>query len=195
MTKPKPTTAPKAKIVLPPMPMPPGWFMPFWLDEDSWGWDEERRRFAIVLDDLLVQIVARRGVDWTWRVERLGSEVVTMDFGFRTALEARRDVLAVFWSDLWDGGASHEQWRNGNLQRFRQRHVQSEPVIATRLQWAAAIEDGGMFAVGDRIRHHKFGEGSVAAVDGSKLFIDFDHGGRKIVWDSIVRAVAEPKQA
>ena len=64
--------------------------------------------------------------------------------------DARREALAVFWSDLWTGGSEHEQWRNGNLQRFRQRYVESEAcrpaVVATRLQWAAEIEAAGRTA-------------------------------------------------
>ena len=34
-------------------------------------WDAERRRHVIVLRNHVVQIVARRGIDWTWRVERV----------------------------------------------------------------------------------------------------------------------------
>ncbi|MBB4199510.1 ATP-dependent DNA helicase [Rhodoblastus sphagnicola] len=45
---------------------------------------------------------------------------------------------------------------------------------------------GGSFAPGDRVFHLKFGPGSVAGVDGSKLTIDFDKAGRKLVLDSFV---------
>jgi DNA helicase-2/ATP-dependent DNA helicase PcrA len=34
--------------------------------------------------------------------------------------------------------------------------------------------------------HIKFGPGTVAAVDGAKLTIDFDKAGRKLVLDSFV---------
>jgi DNA helicase-2/ATP-dependent DNA helicase PcrA len=44
----------------------------------------------------------------------------------------------------------------------------------------------GKFAPGARIFHQKFGPGTVAAVDGSKLTIDFDKAGRKLVLDSFV---------
>jgi len=44
----------------------------------------------------------------------------------------------------------------------------------------------GKFAPGARIFHQKFGPGSVAAVDGVKLTIDFDKAGRKLVLDSFV---------
>lgn len=147
---PKPTPA-KPKVALPPNRPPPPWFMPFWLDGRNWFWDAQRRRYVIGLDHHVVQVVARRKIDWTWRIERLDTGVVTVGgFGFQIARDARREALAVFWSDLWTGGSEHEQWRNGNLQRFRQRYVQSEAcrpaVVATRLQWAAEIEAAGRTA-------------------------------------------------
>jgi DNA helicase-2/ATP-dependent DNA helicase PcrA len=45
---------------------------------------------------------------------------------------------------------------------------------------------GGGFAPGDRVFHLKFGPGAVACVEGSKLTIDFDKAGRKLVLDSFV---------
>jgi DNA helicase-2/ATP-dependent DNA helicase PcrA len=43
------------------------------------------------------------------------------------------------------------------------------------------------FSVADRVFHQKFGPGSVAAVDGNKLTVDFDKAGRKMVLDSFVQ--------
>jgi DNA helicase-2/ATP-dependent DNA helicase PcrA len=37
--------------------------------------------------------------------------------------------------------------------------------------------------------HIKFGNGSVAAVDGNKLTIDFDKAGRKMVIESFVKRI------
>jgi DNA helicase-2/ATP-dependent DNA helicase PcrA len=42
------------------------------------------------------------------------------------------------------------------------------------------------FDPGQRVFHQKFGNGTVAAVDGNKLSIDFDKAGRKMVLDSFV---------
>jgi DNA helicase-2/ATP-dependent DNA helicase PcrA len=44
------------------------------------------------------------------------------------------------------------------------------------------------FAKSARVFHEKFGAGTVAAVDGNKLTIDFDKAGRKMVLESFVRA-------
>jgi DNA helicase-2/ATP-dependent DNA helicase PcrA len=41
-------------------------------------------------------------------------------------------------------------------------------------------------AVGSRVFHQKFGNGTVAAIDGNKLDVEFDHAGAKKVLDSFV---------
>ena len=52
---------------------------------------------------------------------------------------------------------------------------------------AKSVVDGGSdFTVGARVFHQKFGNGSVAVVDGNKLTVDFDKAGRKKVLDSFV---------
>ena len=47
---------------------------------------------------------------------------------------------------------------------------------------------GSSFAKGMRVFHQKFGNGSVAAVDGNKLTVDFDKAGRKMVLESFIQA-------
>jgi DNA helicase-2/ATP-dependent DNA helicase PcrA len=42
------------------------------------------------------------------------------------------------------------------------------------------------FTVGGRVLHAKFGPGSIIAVDGNKLTVEFDKAGRKMVLDSFV---------
>jgi DNA helicase II / ATP-dependent DNA helicase PcrA len=45
------------------------------------------------------------------------------------------------------------------------------------------------FAVGDRVFHIKFGNGSIAGIEGNKLTIDFDKAGQKRVLDGFVAGV------
>ena len=45
------------------------------------------------------------------------------------------------------------------------------------------------FALGGRVFHTKFGPGTVDAVDGNKLTVEFDKAGRKMVLDSFVEAL------
>ncbi len=47
---------------------------------------------------------------------------------------------------------------------------------------------GSAYAKGARVFHIKFGTGTVAAVDGNKLTVDFDKAGRKMVLESFVQA-------
>jgi DNA helicase-2/ATP-dependent DNA helicase PcrA len=51
---------------------------------------------------------------------------------------------------------------------------------------ASSTVDGAGYAVGDRVRHQKFGPGTVEVVDGNKLTIAFDGGDRKRVVASFV---------
>jgi DNA helicase II / ATP-dependent DNA helicase PcrA len=46
---------------------------------------------------------------------------------------------------------------------------------------------GSSFAKGARVFHVKFGNGTIAAVDGNKLTVDFDKAGRKMVLETFVQ--------
>jgi DNA helicase-2/ATP-dependent DNA helicase PcrA len=65
----------------------------------------------------------------------------------------------------------------------------SSPPIEAR---ASAVSLGNKgrddLAVGQRVFHEKFGQGTIAAIEGNKLEIDFEHAGRKKVLDSFVSA-------
>ena len=135
----------KPAIPLPTSEQPPAWFMPHWLDRKSWTWDPRRVRFMIVLRNHTVQIVGHKKL-WRWRVERMtgsGASVVSLSgFGFGTALEARRDVLAEFWSDLWTGRPDHERWRQACARRWpaiRAKAV-ADQIADERRAWAADVE-------------------------------------------------------
>jgi DNA helicase II / ATP-dependent DNA helicase PcrA len=52
----------------------------------------------------------------------------------------------------------------------------------------SVIGGDARFSRGDRVFHQKFGGGTVAAVDGNKLTVDFDKAGQKRVVDSFVEA-------
>ena len=45
------------------------------------------------------------------------------------------------------------------------------------------------FAVSGRVLHTKFGPGTIEAVDGNKLTVEFDKAGRKMVLDSFVESL------
>jgi DNA helicase-2/ATP-dependent DNA helicase PcrA len=67
--------------------------------------------------------------------------------------------------------------------------VEREPVTIEGELIARSVVGGtARFAIGDRVFHQKFGPGSVSAVDGNKLTVDFDKAGQKRVVDSFVEA-------
>ncbi|MDP8919349.1 MAG: UvrD-helicase domain-containing protein, partial [Pseudomonadota bacterium] len=53
----------------------------------------------------------------------------------------------------------------------------------------AKSSGGSGFAVGGRVLHTKFGPGTIEAVDGNKLTVEFDKAGRKMVLDSFVESL------
>jgi len=73
----------------------------------------------------------------------------------------------------------------------REGRFNSDPkrVIEAR---ASAVSLGNQgrtdLALGQRVFHGKFGYGIIAAIEGNKLEIDFEHAGRKKVLDSFVSA-------
>jgi DNA helicase-2/ATP-dependent DNA helicase PcrA len=65
----------------------------------------------------------------------------------------------------------------------------NQPPVEVR---ASAVTLGNQgrtdLALGQRVFHGKFGYGTIAAIEGNKLEIDFEHAGRKKVLDSFVSA-------
>jgi DNA helicase-2/ATP-dependent DNA helicase PcrA len=74
-------------------------------------------------------------------------------------------------------------WRRAQ-QRAGEAPVKKPQTIEGKVVGRAEAASG--FAPGTRAFHAKFGPGTVAAVDGGKLTIDFDKAGRKLVLDSFV---------
>jgi DNA helicase-2/ATP-dependent DNA helicase PcrA len=69
------------------------------------------------------------------------------------------------------------------------KRVSRQPLtIEGELIAKSVIGGEARFTRGDRVFHQKFGGGTVAAVDGNKLTVDFDKAGQKRVVDSFVEA-------
>jgi DNA helicase II / ATP-dependent DNA helicase PcrA len=62
-------------------------------------------------------------------------------------------------------------------------------VIDGELIAKSVATEPSKFAVGDRVFHIKFGNGSIASIEGNKLTIDFDKAGQKRVLDGFVAGV------
>jgi DNA helicase-2/ATP-dependent DNA helicase PcrA len=79
-------------------------------------------------------------------------------------------------------------WKRGQQSAARQESASRAPPRVIEGQVVARTNASSAFAKGDRVFHVKFGNGSVVAVDGAKLTVDFDRAGRKLVLDSFVSA-------
>src|SRR3990170_8957110 len=75
-------------------------------------------------------------------------------------------------------------WQRASGGRF---NAEPQRIIEAK---ASAISLGnkgrGDLSLGQRVFHGKFGYGTIAAIEGNKLEIDFEHSGRKKVLDSFV---------
>jgi DNA helicase-2/ATP-dependent DNA helicase PcrA len=83
----------------------------------------------------------------------------------------------------WGGQGGHAGFRaGGGMAGQRRGPALIEGEIIARSTGAASA-----FSVGERCFHVKFGPGTVIAIDGNKLTVDFDKAGRKMVLDSFVQ--------
>ncbi|HEX5239349.1 MAG TPA: UvrD-helicase domain-containing protein [Sphingomicrobium sp.] len=93
----------------------------------------------------------------------------------------QRAVRTAEPSPLSGGGSARSAGERGRWD--------SPPPLEVR---ASAVSLGNQgradLALGQRVFHGKFGYGTIAAIEGNKLEIDFEHAGRKKVLDSFVSA-------
>ena len=100
--------------------------------------------------------------------------------------------LDVYGSDYATPGWKRAQAARGDNARSdtarESRGARGKQPMTIDGEVIARSSGGARFAVGARVFHLKFGPGSVAAVDGNKLTVDFDKAGRKMVLESFVEA-------
>ncbi|AHB49512.1 ATPase AAA [Hyphomicrobium nitrativorans NL23] len=91
----------------------------------------------------------------------------------------------------WQRAQSYEKTKsrdeNWSRDAEQRRRSAMRPTITIEGELiASSAAAGAGYAVGTRVRHQKFGLGTVTDVDGNKLTIEFDRAGRKRVVDSFV---------
>jgi DNA helicase-2/ATP-dependent DNA helicase PcrA len=96
----------------------------------------------------------------------------------------------------WQRAKSREETRSGgDWSRDADRRRQADmrplrpPITIEGQIIASSSAEGAGYTIGNRVRHQKFGPGTVTEVDGNKLTIEFDHAGRKRVVDSFVARI------
>jgi DNA helicase-2/ATP-dependent DNA helicase PcrA len=89
----------------------------------------------------------------------------------------------------WQRAQAHRSNTHDGGYSARRSGDRRGPVMIEGELVAKSTGGGSGFAVGGRVLHSKFGPGTVEAVDGNKLTVEFDKAGRKMVLDSFVEAL------
>ena len=100
--------------------------------------------------------------------------------GWARARANHTDETATGWGNR--SGAALDRPLHGEGGPRGRRTIEGELVVKS------VSDDEPSFDVGDRVRHKKFGEGTVTLVEGNKLTIRFDQGSEKRVLDGFVTA-------
>jgi DNA helicase-2/ATP-dependent DNA helicase PcrA len=163
------------------------------------GLEEERRLAYVGLTRArlraIVSFAANRRLHGSWAaaipsrfVDELPREHVVQesDQGLYGAAQA-----------AWGGGgfSGFADWGETRYSPGMKRAQARRGLDGSEIEGTARVVEtlaaGGDIARGARIFHRKFGYGTVTAVDGERLTIDFDHGGEKKVMASFVVAAAD----
>ncbi|HEY6049055.1 MAG TPA: UvrD-helicase domain-containing protein [Sphingomicrobium sp.] len=168
------------------------------LDEGGLAALEEERRLAYVAltrarRRATVLHAANRRIygQWTSSIpSRFLAELPKDHIEEETTMTGGESLWRAQWSERGDPFAHVARPTRGpGWQRASRGAYNPEPqrVIEAR---ASAVSLGNQgrtdLSLGQRVFHGKFGYGTIAAIEGNKLEIDFEHAGRKKVLDSFV---------
>jgi DNA helicase-2/ATP-dependent DNA helicase PcrA len=174
------------------------------LDEGGLASLEEERRLAYVAITrarrrATIFHAANRRIygQWTSSIpSRLLAELPKAHIAEETTMSGGESLWRAQWSERADPFAHlgpaqsmRASTRGPGWQRAARGTFNTEPqrVIEAR---ASAVSLGNQgrtdLSPGQRVFHGKFGYGIIAAIEGNKLEIDFEHAGRKKVLDSFV---------
>ena len=168
------------------------------LDEGGLAALEEERRLAYVAmtrarRKATILHAANRRIygQWTSSIpSRFLGELPKAHIEEETTMTGGESLWRAQWSERADPFAHVARPSRGpGWQRASRNSYNPEPqrVIEAR---ASAVSLGNQgrtdLSLGQRVFHGKFGYGTIAAIEGNKLEIDFEHAGRKKVLDSFV---------
>jgi DNA helicase-2/ATP-dependent DNA helicase PcrA len=168
------------------------------MDEGGLASLEEERRLAYVAITrakrrCTILHAANRRIygQWTSSIpSRFLAELPKAHIHEETTMTGGESLWRAQWSERADPFAHVARPSRGpGWQRATRVAYNPEPqrVIEAR---ASAVSLGNQgrtdLALGQRVFHGKFGYGTIAAIEGNKLEIDFEHAGRKKVLDSFV---------
>jgi DNA helicase-2/ATP-dependent DNA helicase PcrA len=171
------------------------------MDEDGLAALEEERRLAYVAitrarRKATILHAANRRIygQWTSSIpSRFLAELPKAHIEEETTMTGGESLWRAQWSERADPFAHVARPSRGpGWQRAAgggPYNPEPQRIIEAR---ASAVSLGNKgrddLSLGQRVFHGKFGYGTIAAIEGNKLEIDFEHAGRKKVLDSFVSA-------
>ena len=170
------------------------------LDEGGLASLEEERRLAYVAVTrarrrCTILHAANRRIygQWTSSIpSRFLAELPDAHIEQETTMTGGESLWRAQWSERSDPFAHVARPTRGpGWQRAARTAYNPEPqrVLESRASAVSLGNEGRTdLSLGQRVFHGKFGYGTIAAIEGNKLEIDFEHSGRKKVLDSFVSA-------
>ena len=168
------------------------------LDEGGLASLEEERRLAYVAltrarRRATIMHAANRRIygQWTSSIpSRFLAELPDAHIEQETTMTGGESLWRAQWSERSDPFAHVQRPTRGpGWQRAARTAYNPEPqrIIEARSSAVSLGNQGRTdLSLGQRVFHGKFGYGTIAAIEGNKLEIDFEHSGRKKVLDSFV---------
>jgi DNA helicase-2/ATP-dependent DNA helicase PcrA len=92
-----------------------------------------------------------------------------------------------FTRDPFESVYESPGWKRAQRQQSQRRSPGPMTIEGELVARSVDNGRGSAYKVGDRVRHLKFGLGTVAGIEGNKLSIDFDSVGRKRVIESFIQ--------
>jgi DNA helicase-2/ATP-dependent DNA helicase PcrA len=121
-------------------------------------------------------------------------EVVEAPANFSYGGTSRFDRMAPFSGSSyqtpgWQRAQAHRSSTDDGGYSARRSGDRRGPMMIEGELVAKSTGAASSFKAGGRVLHSKFGPGTIEAVDGNKLTVEFDKAGRKMVLDSFVDAM------
>ncbi|GEO12819.1 DNA helicase [Microvirga aerophila] len=121
-------------------------------------------------------------------------EVVEAPANFSYGGTSRFDRMAPFSGSSyqtpgWQRAQAHRSTTDDGGYSARRSGDRRGPMMIEGELVAKSTGAASSFKAGGRVLHSKFGPGTIEAVDGNKLTVEFDKAGRKMVLDSFVDAM------
>ena len=174
------------------------------LDENGATGLEEERRLAYVgmtraREGIEISFAANRRLYGTWQSSipsRFVSELPADQIEDMSEIGLYSENRRMLYENhdenqsIDDIFGSNQQWQKygPGFARRKQKDYMSKPLIAGE-GYVVDRSQPTLFSIDERVFHQKFGMGTVTAVDGDKVDINFDHAGAKKV---IARFLSKP---